>query len=428
MRVLLVGSGGREHALAWKIAQSPLCDALYVAPGNAGTHDIAENVEMDIQNHPLVIDFCRNRAVDLIVIGPEAPLAAGMSDALRAEGFAVFGAGKNAAQLETSKAFMKRACDEAGIITAAYRVFHSPGDARAYLDACDVFPVVVKADGLAQGKGVVIAETRQEAVAAVADMMEKCVFGPEAGKKIVIEEFLRGEEISFFAFVSGDKVVPIGAAQDHKRIGDGDVGPNTGGMGTYSPAPCCPKETERDVVRRFVRPVVAWLAERGFRYDGVIFAGLMLTPTGPVLLEYNVRFGDPETQSLMALMESDILPLLHKTALGELTESDAPVMKDGTAVCVVMAAKGYPGAYRKGDVIGGLGKAQKRPGVTVFHAGTLRGEKGETVSCGGRVLGVTAIGKDVRAARDAAYEAVADVEWEGAVYRRDVADRAFRHP
>ena len=425
MRVLLIGSGGREHALAWKISQSPLCKALFVAPGNAGTQGIATNVELDVRDNNAIITFCREKNIALVVIGPEDPLTAGICDALRAAGIDAFGPGKQAAEIEGSKAFMKSACVEAGIPTAAYETFTGAEAALSYVEQCETFPIVIKTDALAQGKGVIIAETKDDALLAVKNVMQKHIFGEKAGGKIIIEEFLEGEELSFFAFISGDKVVPYGSAQDHKRIGDGDAGPNTGGMGAYAPPPCATAAIEGEIVDNFVRPLAAWLKERGYRYDGVIFVGLMLTKNGLKLLEYNVRFGDPETQSLMALTDSDILPVLAKTARGELTEKDAPQMHDGAAICVVMAANGYPGAYRKGDVIKGIDKANKREGVVVFHAGTLPGEKGEVVTCGGRVLGVTARGASIRAARDLAYRAVGDIQWENGVYRKDVAYRAL---
>jgi phosphoribosylamine--glycine ligase len=421
MRILIIGSGGREHALAWKIAQSPLCERIFVAPGNAGTGALAEDVSLDARDHEAVVTFCRLMGVGLVVIGPEAPLTDGLADALRAAGIPAFGPGKEAARLEGSKAFMKSVCDAAGIPTASYASFDVYGDAIAYVKANASYPLVVKADGLAAGKGVVIAGTEQEALDALRAIMAERKFGEEAGRRVVVEEFLEGEEMSFFALVSGDVCVPFGAAQDHKRVGDGDTGENTGGMGTYAPPPRYDDALKRRVMERIVRPAARFLKEKGHVYNGVLFAGLMLTKDGPKLLEFNVRFGDPETQVLMALFEGDILPLLLNVATGNLRESDEPDMQDGAAVCVVMAAKGYPNDYKKGGIVRNLDEAERTEGVTVFHAGTVVGAAGHVLAVGGRVLGVTAFASSIKEARERAYRGVSAIAWEDGMYRRDIA-------
>jgi len=415
MNVLLIGSGGREHGLAWKLAQSPLLTKLYAAPGNPGIAESAELVAIDVTDHESVIDFCRANHVELVVVGPEAPLVAGIADDLRAAGFAVFGPDKAPAQLEGSKAFTKALCDRANIPTAGYRAVHSLDEARAALTAFGA-PVVVKADGLAAGKGVVVAMTAAEAEDAVETLFA------EPGASAVIEEFLEGEEVSLFVLTDGSAMVAFGSAQDHKRVGDGDTGPNTGGMGAYSPARVLTPDLEAQALREIVAPTVATLAAEGMPYSGVLYAGLMLTADGPKLIEYNARFGDPECQVLMPRLKSDLLAALLAAREGRLAPLE---WRDEAALTVVMASKGYPGAYEKGQVISGLEAAASLPGVTLFHAGTE--QKGSDIlAVGGRVLNVTGLGKDVAQAQARAYAAVDLIHWEGAFCRRDIGWRALK--
>lgn len=420
MKVLLIGSGGREHALAWALSGSTLLTKLYCAPGNAGIADVAECVALDASNHDAVIAFCRETPIDFVVIGPEVPLVAGLSDALATAGIKHFGPSRAAAQLEGSKGFTKDLCAEFKIPTAAYARFDNAVAARAYL-ASQPLPIVVKADGLAAGKGVIIAETRQEAIAAV-DACFSGAFG-EAGAEVVIEEFLTGEEASFFALVDGSHSLPLVAAQDHKRVGEGDTGANTGGMGAYSPAPVVTPEIERMVMTKIIRPTVAGMKQRGTPFKGVLFAGLMIGPEGPKLIEYNVRFGDPETQVLMIRLKSDLLAALLATADGVLKDFDIRWYSDA-ALTVVMAADGYPGQPQKGTEILGIEAAKAVDGVEIFHAGT-RLEGGRLVADGGRVLNVTARGKTVAEAQVRAYEAVSKIDWPGGFYRRDIGWRAL---
>ena len=412
MNVLLIGSGGREHGLAWKLAQSPLLTRLYAAPGNPGIAEEAEIDLVDIADHAAVIDFCRSRAIDLVVVGPEAPLVAGIADDLRAAGFAVFGPSKAAAQLEGSKAFTKAVCDRANIPTARYRAAHSLDEARAALDAFGA-PVVVKADGLAAGKGVTVAMTMAEAAGAVEYLFA------ESGASAVIEEFLEGEEVSLFVLTDGTTIVPFGSAQDHKRVGDGDTGPNTGGMGAYSPARVLTPALERHALTEIVAPTVATLAAEGTPYSGVLYAGLILTAEGPKLIEYNARFGDPECQVLMMRLESDLLPLMLAVAKGKLADAPAPVFHDEVALTVVMAANGYPGTPDTGGAIAGIENVAP---AKVFQAGTKLTD-GQLVSSGGRVLAVTATGPTVRAAQTAAYRAVDAIDFPTGFCRRDVGAR-----
>ena len=368
MNVLLIGGGGREHALAWKLKQSPLLDRLYCAPGNAGIAEVAEIVKLDIGDHDGVASFCKEKDVGLVVIGPEAPLVAGLTDDLEAQGIKVFGPSRAAAQLEGSKGFTKDLCTKAGIPTAAYARFADARLAKAYV-ATQKLPIVIKADGLAAGKGVTIAATKADAEAAI----EACFSGAfgAAGEEVVIEEFLRGEEASFFALVDGETALALATAQDHKRAFDGDQGPNTGGMGAYSPAPIMTDELCRRVMREIVEPTVRAMAEAGMKFKGVLYAGLMIADGAPRLIEYNVRFGDPECQVLMLRLGSDLLPALLAVAEGRLADVTLE-WHDDPALCVVMAAKGYPGAYAKGTEIGGLDEAGRIPGVKIFHAGTVR--------------------------------------------------------
>ncbi|HWH17097.1 MAG TPA: phosphoribosylamine--glycine ligase, partial [Allosphingosinicella sp.] len=401
MNVLLIGSGGREHALAWKLSQSPLLDRLFAAPGNPGIAEHAELVGIDPADHRGTVDFCLKHSIGLIVIGPEAPLVDGLADNLRTMGFCVFGPNKFPAQLEGSKGFTKDLCARHSIPTARYAKASDKLAAEAALEDFGL-PVVIKADGLAAGKGVIIAETAEEAQAALDTMFDGGFGG--AGAAVVIEEFLTGEEVSFFALTDGETVLPFGSAQDHKRAGDGDTGPNTGGMGAYSPASILTPELEERVMDEIVRPTVKALAEQGAPYSGVLYAGLMLTAEGPKLIEYNVRFGDPECQVLMMRLESDLAEIMLAAAKGRLAELPPPRFSGDAALAVVMAARGYPGTPEKGGSIDGLDVAAAG-GAMVFHAGTAA-EGGQIVANGGRVLTVTARGKSVKMAQKAAYAAV----------------------
>lgn len=414
----MLGSGGREHALAWKLAQSPRCDALYAAPGNPGIAAHATLVDIDARNHDAVIQFCRSKAMGLIVIGPEAPLVDGLADSLRAAGFAVFGPSAAAAQLEGSKGYTKDLCVEANIPTAGFLRCTSAAQALSALPGFGL-PVVIKADGLAAGKGVVVAETDEQAQAAIDDMFSGG-FGA-AGAEVVLEQFLTGEEASFFALTDGVSVVPFGSAQDHKRVGEGDTGPNTGGMGAYSPAPVLTPALEEEAMARIVRPTVAAMAARGTPYSGVLYAGLMLTAEGPQLIEYNCRFGDPECQVLMMRLEDDLVDLLEAVATGKLAGLAPPRLSPDTALTVVMAAKGYPGKVEPGAPIT-LPEADNAPGAMIFHAGTALRD-GSLVASGGRVLNVTATGPTIGEARDEAYALLDRVDFDGGFCRRDIGWR-----
>ncbi|MGS1016321.1 phosphoribosylamine--glycine ligase [Allosphingosinicella humi] len=416
MNVLLIGSGGREHALAWKLAQSPKLGKLFAAPGNPGIAEHAQLVAIDPADHRATVDFCIKNSIELVVIGPEAPLVDGLADNLRTMGFPVFGPNRIPAQLEGSKGFTKDLCARHGIPTARYVRASDKLAAEAALGDFGL-PVVIKADGLAAGKGVIIAETAEEAKAALDTMFEGGFGG--AGAEVVIEQFLTGEEVSFFALSDGKTVIPFGSAQDHKRVGDGDTGPNTGGMGAYSPASILTPALEERVMAEIIRPTVAALASEGTPYSGILFAGLMLTPDGPSLIEYNARFGDPECQVLLMRLESDLLELAYATARGTLAEAEAPRFSDQTALTVVMAAKGYPATPETGGSIGGLGGID---GAKVFQAGTALSD-GELVASGGRVLAVTALGADAAEAQHAAYAAVAAIDFPTGFYRRDIGWR-----
>jgi phosphoribosylamine--glycine ligase len=420
MNVLLIGSGGREHALAWAISASPLLSKLYCAPGNAGIAEVAECVDIGIDDHPAIIRFCTASKIDLVVVGPEAPLVAGLADDLAAAKIKVFGPSRAAAQLEGSKGFTKDLCREFSIPTGAYGRFDNAREAKVYL-ARQPLPIVIKADGLAAGKGVVVAETKAAAEEAV-DACFADAFGA-AGAEIVIEEFLVGEEASFFALVDGTHALPLATVQDHKRVGDGDTGPNTGGMGAYSPAPVMTPEMIRRTMDEIIRPTVAGMAKRGTPFRGVLFLGVMITESGPKLYEYNVRFGDPECQVLMMRLKSDLLAALVATADGVLRTFDLR-WHDDVALTVVMAAKGYPGAYQKDTPIAGLDRARAMEGVEVFHAGTRR-DGDRLLAVGGRVLSVTARGKTVSEAQRRAYEAVRSIDWPGGFYRTDIGWRAI---
>ncbi|WP_055048205.1 phosphoribosylamine--glycine ligase [Devosia sp. A16] len=419
MRIVVIGSGGREHALAWAIARSPRCEKLFVMPGNGGTEEIAENVPVDITDHKAVVDFALANRVDFVVIGPDAPAVAGLGDDVRAAGLLCFGPSKAAAQLEGSKAFTKQLCDEAGVPTAAYGRFDNESDALAYVHDQGA-PIVIKADGLAAGKGVTVAMTIQEAADAVRDCFSGA-FG-DSGSTVVIEEYLEGEEASIFALCDGESVVMLPSAQDHKRVWDGDRGPNTGGMGAYSPAPVMTPEMTARVEEEIILPSIRRMAERGTPFTGVLFAGIMVTATGPRLIEYNVRFGDPECQVLMLRLKSDALDLLEATARGTLG-TVKPVFSDEVALTVVLAARGYPVSPEKGSEIGGI-NGQDDDNLVVFHAGTLRRD-GKLLANGGRVLNVTALGRTVSEARDRAYGEVDRIDWPAGFCRRDIGWRAL---
>ncbi len=421
MNILLLGSGGREHALAWKMAASPLADKLYCAPGNAGIAREAECVALDISDHKAVIAFSRSSGIDFVVVGPEAPLCAGIVDDLEAAGIKAFGPTRDAARLEGSKGFTKDLCRANGIPTAAYERFRAAAPAKAYVRSRGA-PIVVKADGLAAGKGVVVAQSAAEAEAAI-DMMFGGTLG-EAGGEVVIEEFLDGEEASFFALCDGETAIPLTTAQDHKRAYDGDKGPNTGGMGAYSPAPNIDAAMSARVMREIVQPTLRAMQAMGAPYKGVLYAGLMITDKGPQLIEYKARFGDPETQVLMLRLMSDLLPALVASRDGQLKSFDLRWYADA-ALTVVMAAKGYPGDYAGGSVIEGLDAAATVEGVEIFHAGT-KAEGGKILANGGRVLDVSAIGKTVSEAQARAYEAVARIRWPEGFCRHDIGWRAVQ--
>lgn len=418
MNVLLLGSGGREHALAWAIAKSPRLTKLLIAPGNPGTAQCGRNVALDLTDHAAVVALARAEAVDLVVVGPEAPLVAGIADVLVAAGIKVFGPSKAAAQLEGSKAFTKQLCDEAGIPTAAYARFADAAAAKAYVVRMGA-PIVVKYDGLMAGKGVTVAATSAEACDAI-----DALYANEPGAVVVIEECMVGEEASYFALIDGETVVPLASAQDHKRAFDGDTGPNTGGMGAYSPAPVMTAAMEARTLDEIVVPTARAMARRGTPFRGVLFAGLMITEQGPKLIEYNCRFGDPECEVLMLRLETDLLALLEACAAGSLAGKTATWRAD-TALTVVMAAKGYPGAYPTGSPINGLAKAEALPGVMVFHAGTKR-DGDRLLANGGRVLCVSAMAATVEAARSAAYAGVAAIDWPEGFCRSDIAARALQ--
>ncbi|HWK37882.1 MAG TPA: phosphoribosylamine--glycine ligase [Hyphomicrobium sp.] len=419
MNVLLIGSGGREHALAWKLSASPLLTKLYCAPGNGGIAEVAECIPLAVADHTAVIRFCTDNAIDLVVVGPEAPLVAGLVDDLITAGIKCFGPTQAAAQLEGSKGFTKDLCAEFNIPTAAYGRFTDAESAKEYA-AKQKLPVVIKADGLAAGKGVTIAETHPEADAAI----EACFAGAfgKAGSEVVVEEFLEGEEASFFALCDGKTALALATAQDHKRVGDGDTGPNTGGMGAYSPAPVITPAIFSRIMDEIIQPTVDAMAKRGTPFQGVLFAGLMITADGPKLIEYNARFGDPETQVLMLRLKSDLLPALLACADGVLDRFDLR-WSDDAALTVVMAANGYPGAPEVGSEIKGIGAAASVEGVEIFHAGTRRdGER--LLAQGGRVLNISACGATVSEAQARAYEAAARIDWPGGFYRRDIGWRA----
>ncbi|HKF70851.1 MAG TPA: phosphoribosylamine--glycine ligase [Stellaceae bacterium] len=421
MRILVVGSGGREHALCWAIAASPLCDRLYCAPGNPGIAAVATCVPVGAMQFEELLAFARAERIDFVVVGPEAPLVAGLADRLEGAGVATFGPSAQAAALEGSKGFTKDLCRTYGIPTAAYRRFTDATAAKAYVRAQGA-PIVVKADGLAAGKGVTVAASVDEAVAAIDAALVGGRFG-KAGAEVVVEEFLAGEEASVFALVDGRHALLLASAQDHKRVGDGDTGPNTGGMGAYSPAPCVTPEIEARIRREIIEPTVAAMAREGRAFKGVLYAGLMLTAGGPKLIEYNVRFGDPECQVLLPRLKSDLLPALIAARDGVLGDFDLRWHEDA-AVCVVLAARGYPEDPLRGTEIHGLEAAAQEPGVILFHAGTKR-EGERLLADGGRVLNVVALGADIAKARARAYAAVDRIDWPDGFCRHDIAWRAL---
>jgi phosphoribosylamine--glycine ligase len=419
VKVLLVGSGGREHALAWALSKSPLLSKLYCAPGNAGIAQVAECVPIPATDFSALVKFALRTRIDFAVIAADPQLVGGLWDVFEAAGIRASGPSKAAAVLEGSKGFVKDLCREAGIPTAEYQRFTTPAPAKTYADSLG-YPVVIKADGLAAGKGVIIAANKAESDKAI-DFMFEGGFG-ESGHAIVVEEFMDGEEASFFALSDGTHVVPLAGAQDHKRVGDGDTGPNTGGMGAYSPAPVLPPALEQVAMDKFIKPTVAAMAARGMPYMGVLYLGLMITKAGPKLVEYNCRFGDPECQVLMPRLKSDLLAALLEARDGKL---QALEWRDEAALTVVMASAGYPGGYEKGHVITGLDEAAKMPGITLFHAGTQR-LGNDIVAVGGRVLNVTALGRDVAEAQARAYAAVEKIHWQGAFFRKDIGWRALK--
>ncbi len=417
MKVLVLGGGGREHALCWAIAKSPELKKLWCAPGNAGIAQVAECVNFDILDPDVVVSVCKDMEIDLLVVGPEAPLETGVSDAARAAGINVFGPSKAAAMLETSKTFTKQICDACGAPTAKYASFDDANAAKSYIRDQGA-PIVVKADGLAAGKGVVVAASEDEAL----DAVDRIFDGPGGGS-VVIEEMMEGEEASFFVFTDGETIIPLAGAQDHKRARDGDKGPNTGGMGAYSPAPAFTAALQTRATDEIAKPILAEMAKRGTPYSGVLYVGLMLTEEGPKLVEINARFGDPECQCILPRLKTDLLPVLTACAKGDVSNVSLD-WSDETCLTVVMAAKGYPGDYEKDTVIGYVDRVDNIEGVEVFHAGT-RMEQTVLVSAGGRVLGITALGRDVEQARNRAYDAASQIEWPEGFYRSDIGWRAL---
>ena len=424
MKLLLIGSGGREHALAWKLAQSPLLETLHCAPGNAGIAEVADIVDVKADDIIGLLALVQREAYDFVVVGPEQPLALGLVDALQDLGIKVFGPTEAAAQLEASKAFTKKLCDKYNIPTAAYGVFTDIKEAKAFLKTMKA-PYVLKADGLAAGKGVVIPETLKEAEAELKEFFSG-KFG-EASKTVLIEEFMEGQEASFFAISDGKTAMPLIAAQDHKRAFDGDKGPNTGGMGAYSPTPVFTDKVLATVMEKIIQPTIYGMAKDGHPFVGVLFAGLMITKDGPKLIEYNARFGDPECQVIMRRLQSDLLPILIAAEAGKLKSAKAPAWFDEPVANVVLAAKGYPGSYKKGMIIKGIETANEKTGVIIFHAGTRRGKNcGELKSNGGRVLNVTASGETLKDAVDQAYAAIDDIKWSDKQFRTDIAHHALK--
>ena len=421
MNILVIGSGGREHTLAWKLAQSPLATKLYAVPGNPGMAEVATCIPgVDICDNAALVKLAQDKAIDLVVVGPEVPLTNGVVDAMNAAGIKAFGPTRLAAELEGSKSFSKNLMKKYGIPTAKYEVFTNADEARAYVEK-EGAPIVIKADGLAAGKGVIVAMTKEEALEAVHEIMDDAAFG-KAGSRVVIEEFMDGEEASLLAFTDGRTIVPMVSSQDHKRAYDGDKGPNTGGMGTYAPAPVMTKELVAEATEKILKPVIAAMAKEGRPYKGCLYAGLMITDEGPKVVEFNARFGDPETQVVLPLLESDLVEIMLACVNGTLSDLDIK-WSDGAAVCVVMASGGYPKSYQKGFAIDGLEKA-KAADTLVFHAGTAE-KDGAVVTNGGRVLGVVAKAPTVKEAVDKAYKGVAAITFQDAFYRKDIAHRAL---
>ncbi|MEZ6061242.1 MAG: phosphoribosylamine--glycine ligase [Planctomycetaceae bacterium] len=423
MKILVIGQGGREHALVWKLSQSRNVERVYCAPGNAGTSQDGENVSIAADDISRLLSFAKQNSIDLTVVGPEAPLVAGIVDEFRSAGLRIFGPSKAAAQLEGSKSFCKEIMKKAGIPTAAFKAFTSLQPALSYLDSVEHdLPLVVKADGLAAGKGVYVCRNRREAIDAATSMLKHDEFGT-AGRKIVIEECLEGQEASILAIIDGDTIIPLETSQDHKRALDGDRGPNTGGMGAYSPAPSVTEPMMDEIVTRILIPTVSAMKNRGCPFSGILYAGLMLTHQGPKVLEYNVRFGDPEAQPVLMRLKSDLAQVLSLAADGRLAELEGLDWDPRPAVCVVMASEGYPGDYEKGREISGIDEADAMPDVKVFHAGTVEKDS-RILNAGGRVLGVTATGATIADAKVAAYAAVEQIHWAGGWCRSDISDKA----
>lgn len=424
MKVLVVGSGGREHAIVWKLKESPLVDEIFCTPGNGGTAQIAENVYISSENIEAIADFAKDNAIDLTVIGPEGPLVLGLADLLTERSMKVFGPSQAAAQMEGSKIFAKRIMEACNVPTAASKVFTDYQEAAACVGESD-FPLVIKADGLAAGKGVIIAKDTQEALWALKTCLIDKKFGP-AGEQVLIEDFLEGEELSLLSFVQGETIIPMVCAQDYKRIFDGDMGPNTGGMGSYSPVPPVGEEMCKKIVKELIKPVIAELAKQGIEYSGVLYGGIILTKDGPKVLEFNCRFGDPETQAILPRMKSDLFEIMLAVAEERLKDVKEIDWASEPCVSVVLASKGYPGDYQKGLPIEGAGETTLKNGALLFHAGTAL-ESGRLVTNGGRVMNVTAVAKDFASARSLAYEAIAGISFEGMFYRKDIGIKAVNY-
>lgn len=425
MNILLVGSGGREHALAWKLSQSSRCTRLYCAPGNAGIEAQAECVPIKVDEIDKLVEFAKNNAIELVIVGPENPLVDGLADEMNRAGIDVFGPSAKAAELEGSKGFMKDLCAKYDISSAKYGRFIDAESAKKFILKTGA-PIVVKTDGLAAGKGVIICETTDQAIEAAEEMLSGASFG-DAGKEVVIEEFLEGEEVSFFALADGKSILPLTSAQDHKRVGDGDTGLNTGGMGAYSPAHFMNDALEKQIIEEIIEPTIKGMASEGCPFTGVLFAGLMIKDGKATLLEHNVRFGDPECQAIMMRLQGDLVDILQAAAQGRLDEvKDQVSWSRDPALCVVMAANGYPGSYQKNTVISGIDDANTVDDAYVFHAGTSRDENGNIISVGGRVLGVTASGDTIAKAQEQAYKAVDKISWNEGFCRRDIGWRALK--
>lgn len=423
MKVLVIGSGGREHALVWKLSQSPRVDNIFCAPGNAGISEIAECLDIKADDIDALVNFAKYEWIDLTVVGPEIPLTAGIVDAFKKEGLRIFGPDALGAQLEGSKVFAKEFMRKYRIPTAECKAFTSYLHAEEYVRLKGT-PLVIKADGLAAGKGVFVVNTVDEAINALKLTMKEKIFG-SAGNKVIVEQCLKGEEASFMVLTDGETVVPLAASQDHKTVFDNDQGPNTGGMGAYSPASVITKSLEADIMQSIINPLIKGLSKEGINYRGVIYAGLMICDGKPYVLEFNCRFGDPEAQPVLVRLESDFFEALRATAEGKLEDVKFS-WKDNASVCVVLASKGYPGPYEKGKIIKGLDSLKNKNDLMVFHAGTSISDKGEFITSGGRVLGITSLGRDIKAAKDNAYRAIEKIHFEGMHYRRDIGDKAIK--